>query len=100
MIVKGEIKKEELTEPFVKAAVDIAKGAVSIGCELHIDCFDELVRDGSDARQIWGINIYPDKRIDFISLLNIRPDQGNRSMKVEDQKLREKISEIVNKFLA
>ena len=99
MIIERKIKKEELKKPFIKAVVDVERGKVSISCELHIDCADELLKDGSLGKSLWGINIYPDKSIDFVSLINIRPAENNRSMKIESGELRDKIQKIVNNFL-
>jgi hypothetical protein len=43
----------------------------------------------------WGINLYPEIRgddfIEFDSMTNLRPSQGNRSRGVEDMKIQEKI---------
>jgi len=50
-----------------------------------------------------GINIYPDnatdQRIEFDSMINIRPAQGNRSRGVENIALQKKIDSIVNKLV-
>jgi len=99
MLIKDRIKKENLEKPFSKAAVDIKRELISIGCELHIDCAEELVKDGSSQKDLWGFNIYSDGSLDFISLLNIRPADNNRSMEIQNQEIRQKIEEIVKKFL-
>ncbi len=99
MIIKTKIKKEDLQIPFTKAVIDIEKGIISISGDLHIDCAEELINDGSDAKNLWGINIYPDSKIDFISLINIRPADNNRSMEIQNSEIREKIENIVKKFL-
>lgn len=48
---------------------------------------------------LWGINLYPaaqgDEWIEFDSMINVRPSQGNRSRRVEDGALRDLIGEIV-----
>lgn len=53
---------------------------------------------------LWGINLYPEADdedfLEFDSLINIRPSQGNRSRGVEDEEIREKIRRIVDKFMA
>jgi hypothetical protein len=45
--------------------------------------------DGSRQDDLWGINLYPGERgeewIEFDSVINIRPSQGNRSRGVEDR---------------
>lgn len=95
MIVKTKIKKEEIQEPFTKAAADIKTKAVSLGGEFHMDCLEELIKDGSEAKDVWGFNIYPDGRIDFISLINIRPQENNRSMEIKNPEICQKIKEII-----
>jgi hypothetical protein len=35
----------------------------------------------------------------FGALINIRPEQGNRSMEIENRELRKKIEEIVRRLL-
>lgn len=99
MIVKNRIKKEELQSPFTKAATDIKKEIVSLGCELHIDCVEELIRNGSEAKDVWGFNIYPDSRIDFVSLINIRPADNNRSMEIQNPEIRQKIEEVIKQLM-
>jgi hypothetical protein len=47
--------------------------------------------------------LYPDETgerfVEFDSMINIRPSQGNRSRDVLDPKIREKIIAIVKKFI-
>lgn len=51
----------------------------------------------------WGINIYHglprDERVEFDSMINIRPSQGNRSRGVEDEAIRARILEIVHRMV-
>ena len=85
---------------FVKVVVDIQKEILSAGCELHIDCADELVQQGSLWENLWGANVYPeDNTIDFISLINIRPKAGNRSMKIENSDVKKKVEDIIKKLV-
>jgi len=99
MLIKDRIKKENLEKPFTKAVADIKREIISIGCELHTDSAEELIKDGSNHNDLWGFNIYPDGSLDFISLINIRPADNNRSMDIQNQEIRRKIEEIVKKFL-
>jgi len=39
------------------------------------------------------------ERIEYISLINIRPAQGNRSMEIQDASLRDAIKTIILKYL-
>lgn len=84
---------------FVKAVVDVRVGVMAIGGELHADEEALLLEQGSRQADLWGINIYPDRvgaeRIEFDSMVNIRPSQGNRSRSVENPALREQIANLV-----
>ncbi len=84
----------------VKLAVDINRQVLAFGCEFHIDCAEELVEEGSGAGDIWGANIYPKtKDIDFVSLINIRPLVGNRSMDIQKPEIQEKVRKIIEALL-
>ncbi len=88
---------------FVKAAIDIEKEIMVIDAELHSDEEGMLLQNGSVQNDLWGINIYPfnevDKMIEFDSMINIRPRQGNRSRGVESIEIRNKILNIVKQLL-
>lgn len=83
----------------VKAVVDVDRGVMAIGGELHSDEEAALIDDGSAQEHLWGINLYPaegeDAWIEFDSMINVRPSQGNRSRNVEDSTLRDRIRRIV-----
>lgn len=88
---------------FVKAVVDVERGVMAVGGELHSDEEQALLEQGSKQPDLWGCNLYPDKSrdqwIEFDSMINIRPSQGNRSRSVENQAVRAKITEIVNRLV-
>ena len=82
-----------------KAVVDVEKEIMAVDGELHSDQESELLAGGSKQEDLWGINLYPSRNredfIEFTSLINIRPHQGNFSMEVDDRAVREKIKTIV-----
>jgi hypothetical protein len=84
----------------VKAVVDVELKAMALDGELHSDEEALLLESGSRQENLWGINIYPElegpDRIEFDSVINIRPSQGNRSRGVDSRTIREKIIHIVN----
>jgi len=84
----------------VKAVVDIERGLLAVDAELHSDLEAALLQDGSKQKNLWGINLYPETLdedfIEFDSLINVRPSQGNRSRGVQDEGLRRRIAEIVD----
>jgi hypothetical protein len=87
----------------VKAMVDVATGVMAIDGELHADEEAMLLEQGSRQADLWGINIYPElagnDRIEFDSIINIKPSQGNRSRGVDDPAIKEKIFQIVARLV-
>jgi hypothetical protein len=88
---------------FVKAVVDVGRGVMAIGAELHADEEAALLEHGAHQTDLWGINLYPDRYgIDFIefdSMINVRPAQGNRSRSVDDAAVRRQIALIVERLV-
>lgn len=87
----------------VKAVVDTEKGIMAVDGELHADEEALLLEKESVQKNLWGINIYPDLTgedfVEFDSMINLRPSQGNRSRGVDDQAVRKEIIGIVNKLV-
>ncbi len=87
----------------VKGVVDIDTGLIALGGEWHMDANNVLIAHGSQQPNIWGFNIYQDEKgedaLEYISLINIRPAQGNRSMEVEDADIRAKMKNIIQKVV-
>ena len=87
----------------IKVVVDVRQGIVGIDAELHADIEKEMLSRGSQQADLWGINLYPemegDDFVEFDSLINIRPHQGNRSRDVQDPAVRRRIVDIVNNLI-
>ncbi len=62
-----------------------------------------LLDQGSWQESLWGTNLYPELDdedfLEFDSLINIRPMQGNWSRGVEDQATQEKIRKLVETWI-
>jgi len=90
-------------EEVVKAVVDVEKGIMAIGGELHADEEKFLIEMESKQEHLWGINLFmeldPPDMVEFDSLINIRPSQNNRSRGVEDTGIRKRIQEIVTSLI-
>jgi hypothetical protein len=87
----------------VKYVVDIERGVAAVGGELHADAEQLLLQAGSRQVDLWGANYFPgtgrDDCIQYTSLINIRPAQGNRTMEIQDPLLRERVREITFSLL-
>src|SRR3989344_5722392 len=107
-IIDKKITESELREiakdfylDMVKGVVDIERGILAVGGEYHMDANMVLIENGSQQHNIWGFNWYfnrtGDDRIEYVSLINIRPGQGNRAMEVQDASLRDSMKTVILK---
>ncbi len=85
---------------FIKLAVDVRREILAGGGELHADCEQALLEDGSQQEDIWGADWHAETRtVTYESIINLRPRQQNFSMEVQAPALRERIEEIVRRLL-
>jgi hypothetical protein len=110
-IIKDTIALQTLKEmahgsfgTLVKGVVDIKRRVMAIGGDMHADEEQLLLSDGSEQEWLWGINIYPDSegsdRVEFDSMINIRPSQKNFSRGVENPEIQKQIRTIVNAMIS
>jgi len=109
-ILKNDMTVEELKQiaqemfgDLVKAVVDVDRELVAIDAELHSDLEALFLEDGSKQSSLWGINFYPDLEgddfIEFDSMINLRPSQGNMTRGVDSEDIQVKIMDIVDKWV-
>ncbi len=97
-------EKESFFEDMIKGVVDIKRGLLAINAELHSDLEKYLLDDGSDNKDLYGINILlDDYEIEFDSLIN--PPRNREAgfpragRYVADPIAREKIVEVVHQWI-
>lgn len=87
-------------DSFIKLAVDLEREILAGGGELHADCEQALLQDGSKQVNVWGGDWFPDiQEVGFQSLINIRPRKDNRSLEIESAILRQQFEAIVRRLL-
>ncbi|NOT06331.1 MAG: hypothetical protein HOP27_17200 [Anaerolineales bacterium] len=87
-------------ENMIKIVVDIRRRFLSGGGEMHSDCESILLEDGSEQDDLWGANWHPnEQRIEFESLINIRPRLGNRNILIQDENLRKQVESVTREIL-
>lgn len=98
-----KIMAEKMFGNMVKAVVDIENGLMAVDAELHADAEACLIENGSKQKDLWGINLYPelagDDFIEFDSMINLKPSQGNLIRGVADKEIQQKIKAIVNRLI-
>ena len=104
VILTSTPTKEELRQicedysDFIKVVVDIEKEILAAGGEWHSDAEKILLEQGSLQKNLWGGGLrLSNAEIDFISLINTRPNL-NRSQEVFDPEIRAKMEAIIRKI--
>lgn len=87
----------------IKAVVDLKRGVMLLDADLHADQEAELLSEGSDQRDLWGVNLYPalpgGDWLEFDAMINLRPSFGNRSRGVDDAATRAAITALVGRLV-
>ena len=94
-----EIAKEFYLD-MVKGVVDVEREIIALGGEWHMDANSKLIEHGSKQETVWGFNFYPgESRIEYTSLINIRPAQHNRKIEVQDEVLKIKMEQVIRRLI-
>ena len=87
----------------VKFVVDVERGVVALGGEMHADAEALLLQQGSTQSDLWGGNLYPwnepDQRIEFTSFINIRPMEENMGMEIENADIRGAVQRLIEAYV-
>ncbi|MDR1796863.1 MAG: DUF5674 family protein [Clostridiales Family XIII bacterium] len=94
------IMSENMYNPLVKAVVDVRRRILVVDAEMHADEEAFLLEGGSAQSDLWGINLWPEEYgtedfVEFDSMINLRPRDGNRSRSVDDTGTQALIRQIV-----
>ncbi|MCF7796447.1 MAG: DUF5674 family protein [Lentisphaeria bacterium] len=94
---------EEWFGTFVKFVADVETKTIAVGGELHSDAEAILLEKGANQKDIWGANFYPfdppEQRLEFTSLINIRPRDDNPAMEIMDPNIRQEVQELAETLL-
>ena len=75
----------------IKGTVDIEGERVALGGDYHIESSEMLINTGSKFENVWGFNIRfeenPEGVLEFDSMVNIKPNLGNRSRSINNEEI-------------
>ncbi len=81
---------------YIKVVVDIEKGILAGGAAMHYDEERLLLEYGSQQSNLWGGGLDLETgEIDYDSMINIRPSDGNPSRTIVSREIRLKFKKIV-----
>lgn len=87
----------------LKFVADVERGVVAAGGDLHADAEEFLLGQGSFQKNLWGANYYParprEECVEFTSLINIRPSQGNPGMEIADPSVRSRVRDLAFRLI-
>lgn len=89
-------------ESMIKFVVDVRLRKIALGGEMQADAEEELLHEGSHQSDLWGGNLWPweqPPRIEYISLINIRPSAGNRGMDIMMDDIRSAVKTAVHTWV-
>ena len=87
----------------IKGTVDIELGRIALGGDYHIESSEILTGSGSKFEDVWGFNIRFEEKgegvLEFDSMVNIKPNLGNRSRSINNEGVIKKATEVIYKFI-
>ena len=106
LIIREKVDEETLKkvaedlDGYIKVVVDIERNILAAGGKLHVDGEQLMLEDDSLQADLWGAGIDLETgEVDFDSMINLRPGQGNTSREVLDKGIRQKIEIIIHDLL-
>mgnify|MGYP001604598697 FL=1 len=107
LIIKKRASGEEIKrlsahfKGYIKVVVDIERGVLAGGGDRHADDEKILLEDGSKQKNLWGGGYdLETKEIDYNSIINLRPKEGNPSRDILSEEVRKKFEKIIRKLLS
>lgn len=85
---------------YIKVVIDIERGITTGGGRMHVDGEQALLAEGSKQKHLWGGGIdWETKEVDYNSMINLRPRDGNPSRDILSLEIRQQFDTIVQRSL-
>ena len=89
-------------DTMIKFVVDLDMNRIALGGEMHSDAEEQLLKSGSQQEDLWGGNLWPweeKPRVEYVSLINIRPSVDNNSMDILSPDVRHSVDNVVHSWI-
>lgn len=85
---------------YIKFVVDVKRSILAAGGKRHFEGEELLLKNGSEQKNLWGGGLDLETgEIDFDSIINLRPREGNPSREVINPEIRAEVEKIVRSLL-
>ena len=106
LIIRKKASEEEIEkmaedfDGYIKIVVDVEREILAAGGKKHVDAEQMLLQDGSHQNDLWGGGLDLDSDvIDYNSMINVRPSQGNLSRDIMSVEMRKIFDLVVKRLL-
>ena len=85
---------------YIKVVVDVEKKVLAAGGLKHVEGEQLLLKEGSKQQNLWGAGLDLETgEIDFDSMINLRPNQGNSSREILSEASRKQVEGAIRSLL-
>ncbi len=90
----------EVYGDYIKTVVDIEKNIIAVGGEYHIDCEEELIRQGSKLENLYGGGYrISTKEVEYMAMSNYKPALNKYTYEISDNQIRDKLYKLTKEYL-
>ena len=110
LVIRKKVTPEQLHEmlevyaagSYIKVAVDVEQEFLVGGAIMHFECEEILLeQEGCEQKNVWGAGWYVDRQeMAYDSFINQRPSDNNSSIYIQDEHLKARVKNIVEKLFA
>ena len=100
-VTPGQLKQvsEDIAD-YIKFVVDLENQILAAGGRMHFEDEKKLLENGSKQENLWGGGWDLETGgLDYDSMINIRPNQGNPSREVLSEDIRQQMTKIAKNLL-
>lgn len=85
---------------YIKVVVDVEKKVLAAGGLKYVEGEQLLLKEGSKQQNLWGAGLDLETgEIDFDSMINLRPNQGNSSREILSEAVRKQVEGAIRSLL-
>lgn len=90
----------EVYSDYIKTVVDIERNIMAVGGEFHIDCEEELIKQGSRIEDLYGGGYrVSTKEVEYMAMSNYKPSLNKTTYEVTDPQIREQIYNLTKEYI-